>query len=91
VIDAVASDYQDSIKFVAVAGRSDVLPTEERAAELLTDNVAWSRNDFVWDLYEIRGQPASVIITGDDIVVDSWYGVLGEEALREQLDLLASI
>ena len=91
MIDAVASDYQDTIKFVAVAGRSDVLPTEERAAELLTDNVAWSRNDFVWDLYEIRGQPAAVIITGDDIIVDSWYGVLGEEGLREQLDLLASI
>ena len=91
MIDAVASDYQDTIKFVAVAGRSDKLPTEERAAELLTDNVSWSRNDFVWDLYEIRGQPASVIITGDDIIVDSWYGVLGEEGLREQLDLLAGI
>ncbi len=65
-------------------------PTEARAAELLSDNVAWGLDDSIWDLYDILGQPASVTITGDDIVVDNWYGALGEEGLREQLDLLAS-
>jgi hypothetical protein len=40
VIDAVASDYQDTIEFVAVAGRSDLAPTAQRADELLTSNVA---------------------------------------------------
>ena len=91
MIDAVASDYQDTIKFVAVAGRSDLASSAQRASELITDNVVWGLDESIWELYDILGQPASVMITGDDIIVDSWYGVLGEEALREQLDLLASI
>lgn len=91
MIDAVASDYQETVEFVAVAGRSDFDPTAERAAELLSDNVVWGLDDSIWDLYDILGQPASVLITGNDLVVDSWYGALGEAALREKLDLLASI
>ena len=91
MIDAVASDYQDRIRFIAVAGRSDLEPTEARADELLSDNVAWGLDDSIWDLYDILGQPASVTITGDDIIVDNWYGVLGEAGLRDKFDLLASI
>ena len=91
MIDAVASDYQDIIKFVAVAGRSDLEPTARRAEELLTDNVAWGLDESVWGLYEILGQPASVMITGDDIIVEGWYGAVGEEELRNRLDLLASL
>jgi len=90
VIDAVASDYQETISFIAVAGRSDLEPTAQRAEELLTDNVAWGLDESVWELYDILGQPASVMITGDDIVVDDWYGVLGEEELRKKFDLLAT-
>ena len=91
MIDAVASDYQDSIEFIAVAGRSDLESTTVRAGELLTDNVAWGLDESIWDLYGILGQPASVMISGDDIVVDSWYGVLGEEELRKRFELLASL
>jgi hypothetical protein len=32
-----------------------------------------------------------VIITGDDIIVEGWYGALGEDALREKLNLLVSL
>lgn len=74
-----------------MAGRSDLEPTAARAQELLSDNVAWGLDDSIWDLYDIFGQPASVMITGDDIVVDNWYGELGEDELRRQLDLLAGI
>ncbi len=91
MIDAVASDYQDSIRFVAVAGRSDLEPTAARAEELLSDNVAWGLDDSIWDLYDILGQPASVMITGDDIIVDGWYGAIGEDELRSKFDLLAGI
>ena len=91
MIDAVASDYQDTIRFIAVAGRSGLDPTAARADELLTDNVAWGLDESIWDLYDIFGQPASVMITGDDIIVEGWYGALGEEVLREKFDLLASI
>jgi hypothetical protein len=48
-------------------------------------------DESIWELYGIRGQPASVIISGDDIVVESWFGALGEAELREKLDLLASL
>ncbi len=91
MIDAVASDYQDTIEFIAVAGRSDLEPTAARAAELLSDNVSWGLDESIWDLYEILGQPASVMITGDDVIVEGWYGALGEGALRERFDLLANI
>jgi hypothetical protein len=58
---------------------------------LLTSNVAWGLDESIWDLYGVLGQPASVMISGDDIVVDSWYGVLGEEELRKKFELLAGI
>ena len=77
--------------FVAVAGRSDLEPTAARAGELLTSNVSWGLDESVWELYEILGQPASVMITGDDIIVDGWYGALGEEELRKKFDFLAGI
>ena len=51
----------------------------------------WGLDESIWELYDILGQPASVMISGDDIVVDSWYGVLGEDELRKKFDLLASI
>ena len=91
MIDAVASDYQDTIRFVAVAGRSDIAPTTGQARELLTDNVPWALDESIWNLYDIIGQPASVMISGDEIIVDSWYGVLGEEELRRKFELLASL
>lgn len=53
--------------------------------------MAWGLDDSIWDLYDILGQPASVLISGDDIIVDTWYGVLGESELRTRLDLLAAI
>jgi hypothetical protein len=61
------------------------------ADDLLSDNVRWGLDDSVWDLYEILGQPASVMITGDDIIVDVWYGAIGEEQLRAKFDYLASL
>ena len=53
--------------------------------------MAWGLDESIWDLYNILGQPASVMITGDDIIVDSWYGALGENELRSRFDLLAGI
>ncbi len=91
MVDAVASDYQDTITFIAVAGRSDLDPTAARAEELLSDNVAWGLDDSIWELYDILGQPASVMITGDDIIVEGWYGALGEDDMRSKFDMLASL
>ena len=90
VIDTVAADYLDDIAFVAVAGRSDMARTAPAAAELISDNVAWGLDDGIWELYGVPGQPASVLIA-DGVVVDQWFGALGEDALRERLDRLASL
>jgi hypothetical protein len=89
VIDAVASDYLDRIRFVAVAGRSDYETSAQRAAELFGPNLSWGFGPDIWDLYGIRGQPASVLIGSDGTVADSWYGALEESELRKRLDSLA--
>ena len=57
----------------------------------MTDNVAWGLDDSIWELFDILGQPASVMITGDDILVEGWYGALGEDGLREKFDYLVSL
>ena len=76
---------------MAVAGRSDEAASAAEAERLLSANVPWAYAEDVWALYDIIGQPASVMITGDDIVVDAWYGALGEEELRNKFDYLVSL
>lgn len=56
---------------------------------LLTDNVSWGLDESIWDLYGILGQPASVLIDRG-VIVDQWYGALGEAELREKLSTLIS-
>ncbi len=73
-----------------MAGQSDLGSTETRAAELLT-NVEWGLDDSIWDLYGVRGQPVSFLITGNDIVVGNWFGAAGEEDLRTALDELVAL
>jgi hypothetical protein len=77
------------VVFVAVAGRAGLDVTSERAPTLFSDNLMWGLDDSIWDLYDIVGQPATVLIK-DGSIVDSWYGVLEESQLREKLDELAS-
>lgn len=90
MIDAVASDYLDEIRFIAVAGRSSYESSAERAAELFGPNLSWGYGPEVWDLFGIRGQPASVMIGSDGVIVDSWYGALEEPQMRERFDFLAT-
>ena len=90
VIDAVAPDYADRVRFIAVAGRSDLAATQARADELLS-NTEWGLDESIWDLYGVRGQPVSFLITGNDVVVGNWFGAAGEDALREALDELVAL
>jgi len=89
VIDRVAADYEDEVRFLAVAGRSTLDETAERAAQWFA-RLDWGLDEAVWDLYEIPGQPASVLISGDDVIVDSWFGAAGEPELRAALDRLVA-
>jgi hypothetical protein len=56
---------------------------------LLTDNVAWGFDESLWTAFGVYGQPTSFMISGDDIVVDAWSGMIGEKQLREKFEALA--
>jgi hypothetical protein len=90
VIDQVAADYLDEVRFIAVAGRSSFEATAERAPQWFS-RLDWGYDETIWDLYGIPGQPASVLITGNDVIVDRWFGAAGEEQLRQSLDRLVAL
>ena len=90
VVDEVANDYLDDVAFLAVAGRGDLGATREEADRSFSDNLMWGLDDSVWDLYGVPGQPASILIT-DGVVVDMWFGAIGEQELRTRLDNLLAI
>lgn len=90
VIDRVAADFLDDVAFVAVAGRADLARTAARAPELFSDNLIWGLGEDVWNLYGIPGQPASVMVA-HGVVVDQWFGAIGESELRSRLDRLVSL
>lgn len=87
VIDEVANDYLEDVTFLAVAGRGDLGATQEEADRLFSENLKWGLDNSIWDLYGIPGQPASVMIV-DGVIVDMWFGALGEDEFRSRLDNL---
>jgi hypothetical protein len=89
VVDQVANDYLDDVSFLAVAGRSDFARSAAAAPELFSRNLAWGYDDSIWDLYGVPGQPTSVLIK-EGVVVDVWFGAIGESALRKKLDSVTS-
>jgi len=78
------------VRFVAVGGQSDFDKTKARADELLV-NTDWGLNDSIWDLYGVRGQPVSFLISGSDVVVGNWFGAVGEANLRDARDQLVAL
>lgn len=90
VIDEVANDYLDDVEFLAIAWRSDLNRAQERADELFSDNLKWGIDENVFELYGVRGQPTSVIVA-QGIVVDAWFGAVGEAELRRRLDAVVSL
>ena len=91
VIDQVSNDYLDDVTFLAVAGRSDLARSRDRAPQWFSDNLAWGYDESIWGLYEVFGQPISVLITADDKVFDGWYGNAPEDFIRERLDALREL
>jgi hypothetical protein len=86
VIDAVASDYQDTVTFLAVAGRSTPEASQQRVGVWFSpDRILWGYSDELWDLYGVPYQPVSVLITSDGYEVNRWYGEASEESLRDEL------
>lgn len=77
--------------FLGVAGRSDIDSTAAAAESLFGDSLLWGLDDSLWDLYGIPYQPATVLITGGDTIVDAWPGVLDESEMRARIDNLIAV
>jgi len=90
VIDRIAADYRDDVTSLAVAGRGSLDRTQQRAAELFSDNLLWGFDESIWELYAVFGQPFTVLVSGDDVIVDSWFGRLDESELRGKLEGLVA-
>lgn len=90
VIDRVARDYLDEVRFIAVAGNNTSLEGARARAEELFQFLDWGLDDSIWELYNVPYQPYSVLITGNDIILTEWFGAVGEETLREELDRLVA-
>jgi hypothetical protein len=88
VVDTIAADYLDDVRFVAVAGKSSYEKAEDRAAELF-GNLDWGLDDAVWDTYGVPYQPVTFLISWDNVIVDTWPGILDEGEIRSRLDSLA--
>jgi hypothetical protein len=92
VIDAVAADYQDTISFVAVAGRSSESASRARVGVWFdASRILWGYDDDLWALFSVFGQPTTILISSDDVIVGGWAGALSEEELRAELDRLVTI
>lgn len=92
MIDAVASEYQDRITFLAVAGRSSEAASRARVGVWFDPaRILWAYSDETWRLFAVPGQPRTILISSDDVIVGGWFGTLDEAELRAELDRLAEI
>ena len=90
VVDEVAADYEDDVRFVAVAGRGSLDDTAAEA-DALFSRLDWGLDDSIWELYGVFGQPVTVLISGGDVVVDTWAGALAGDDIRARLDSLVAL
>lgn len=91
VVAQIADDYTDQVVFLGVAGRAGFDETAARAEELFQDRIMWGLDDSIWDLYGIPYQPVTVLLAGNDVVVDSWPGILDEAEIRQRIDTLIAV
>ena len=92
MINAVALDYLDDITFVAVAQNSSESASRARVGPWFSpDRLLWGYDDDIAASFGLRGQPISVLITGDDRVVDTWFGRLPEDEIRQRLEPLLGV
>lgn len=92
IINSLAADYGDDVSFVAVAGRSTIGASRERAGTWFSaDEILWGYDDELWQTYLVRGQPVGFLISSDDVIIDQWFGNIGKEAIMERLDTLVAI
>ena len=45
----------------------------------------------IWELYGTRSQPVAFLITAGGEVIDTWFGILGEDETRARIDRLVEV
>ncbi len=94
VVDSLAAEYGDRVDFVAPAWKSSFEATEDRAEELFeSGEILWGldEDEDIFSLYGVPYQPVTVLIAGDQTVVESWDGLRPEEEIRAALDDLIEL
>lgn len=94
VVDSLAAEYSDRIDFVAPAWKSSFEATQDRARELFqSGEIMWGLDaeEGIFSAYGIPYQPVTVLIAGDETVVEAWDGLRAEAEIRSALDNLIEL
>jgi hypothetical protein len=94
VVDSLAAEYSDRVDFVAPAWKSSLEATADRAAQLFqSGQIMWGldEQEEIFGLYDVPYQPVTVLIAGDDTVVEAWDGLRAEDEIRAALDNLITL
>jgi hypothetical protein len=94
VIDSLAAEYADQVDFVAPAWKSNFEATQSRADELLqSGQVMWGldADEEIFSSYGVPYQPVTVLIAGDQTVVEAWDGLRSEEDIRSAIENLIEL
>jgi hypothetical protein len=94
VVDSLAAEYANEVDFVAPAWKSSLELTRDRAAELFQSNrIMWGldEEEEIFGLYGVPYQPVTVLIAGDQTVVEAWDGLRAEDEIRAALDDLIAL
>ena len=91
-MNQISADYEGEVSFVAVAGRSSLGSSAAYADRVLDQNMLWGYDDDLWELYEVRGQPTTFLITADNKVYQGPLFRLGDESgIRAAIDDLLAV
>ena len=94
VVDALAAEYGDEVDFVAPAWKSNLEAARARANELfLSGKIQWGldEQERIFELYGVPYQPVTVLIAGDQTVVEAWAGIRSEDEIRAAIDNLIAL
>ncbi len=87
----MAAEYGEAVAFVAPAWKAGLDATAARAAELMpSGQIKWGLDaeESVFAAYGIPYQPATVLISAEGEIVESWAGARSEEAMRGSIEAL---
>jgi len=94
VVDSLAAEYSEHVDFVAPAWKSSFELTQARASELFqSGQIQWGldADEEIFQLYGVPYQPVTVLIAGDQTVVEAWDGLRPAEEIRAALDDLIDL